>query len=139
MHKAALEHDMDSAQRIRVLLVDDSAVFRRTMRSILAFHSIEVVGEASDGHEAVELVKQLQPTVVLMDIYLNQTMDGIATTRIITQHYPQVAILGLSLDTRPYVVSAMEQAGALQVLSKDQRGQEVYEAIQRAASRMDNG
>lgn len=54
---------------------------------------------------------QLQPAVVLMDIHLRQTMDGITATRLIKAQYPGVAILGLSWDTREYVVSAMQQAG----------------------------
>ena len=128
---------MATAAPIRVLVVDDEPLFRRTLRSLLGSYSnIEIVGEAGDGHQAVEHVKQLQPTVVLMDIHLNRAMDGIAVTRLIKEQYPSVAILGLSLDTRDYIVSAMEQAGAFEVLNKEQSGQEVYQAIQWAAASM---
>lgn len=77
---------------------------------------------------------QLQPAVVLMDIHLRRTMDGITATRLIKAQYPGVAILGLSWDTREYVVSAMQQAGALEVLPKEQQTltDDWYGAIQRA-------
>ena len=77
---------------------------------------------------------QLQPVVVLMDIHLRRTMDGITATRLIKAQYPGVAILGLSWDTREYVVSAMQQAGALEVLPKEQQTltDDWYGAIQRA-------
>jgi DNA-binding NarL/FixJ family response regulator len=68
---------MAAQSKIRVLLVDDHLMFRETMRSLLSCYSdLEVVGEASDGQEAVESVGQLQPAVVLMDINLRK-MDGI--------------------------------------------------------------
>jgi len=77
---------------------------------------------------------QLQPAVVLMDIHLRRTMDGITATRLIKAQYPGVAILGLSWDTSEYVVSAMQQAGALEVLPKEQQTltDDWYGAIQRA-------
>jgi DNA-binding NarL/FixJ family response regulator len=128
---------MAKASRIRVLLVDDHPVFRQTMRSLLApYPNVELVGEASDGSEAVESVGRLQPSVVLMDIHLQRMMDGIAATRLITSQNPRVAVLGLSCDTRQYVVSAMQQAGAFEVLAKEQPAEEVYGAIQRASASM---
>jgi DNA-binding NarL/FixJ family response regulator len=118
--------------KIRVLLVDDHPMFRDTMRELLAaYPDLEVVGEASDGHEAVETVGRLRPTVVLMDINM-QKMDGITAARLITSQSPYVAILGLSCDTRQYVVYAMEKAGAFEVLIKGRSGDDVYKAIQRA-------
>ena len=68
---------------IRVFLVDDHPLFRQTMRSLLApYSNVELVGEASDGYEAVESVRRLQPSVVLMDIHLQRMMDGIMATRL---------------------------------------------------------
>lgn len=128
---------MASAPSIRVLIVDDEPLFRRAMRSMLGSYSdIEIIAEASDGYEAIEHVKQLQPTVVLMDIHLNRSIDGIAATRLIKDRHPDVAILGLSVDTRDYIVAAMEQAGAFEVLNKELSGQDVYQAIQWAAASM---
>jgi DNA-binding NarL/FixJ family response regulator len=75
-----------SATHCRVLLVDDHALFRQTLRRLLnAVFQPGLVGEASDGQEAVENVARLQPSVVLMDIDLHRMMDGIAATRLITQ------------------------------------------------------
>lgn len=128
---------MDPAQHIRVLIVDDSAVFRRTMRSVLArYPELEVVGEASTGNESVEMAATLQPEVVLMDIHLGRVMDGIAATRLLASHCPRVAVLGLSCDTRAYVAAAMREAGALDVLAKEQTPEQVQEAILRAVASM---
>ena len=100
---------MTKAARIRVLLVDDHPLFRQTLRSLLApYRNLELVGEASDGHEAVESVARLQPAVVVMDIHLQRMMDGIGATHLITSQNPGVAVVGLSCDTRQYVVSAMQ-------------------------------
>jgi DNA-binding NarL/FixJ family response regulator len=128
---------MDVHPKIRVLLVDDHPLFRDTMCSRLAaYPNLKVVGQASNGHEALECVRRLEPSVVLMDIHLQRLMDGIAATRLITSQNPGVAVLGLSCDTRQYVISAMQQAGAFEVLAKEQPADEVYGAIQRASASM---
>ena len=129
---------MVTAPRIRVLLVDDNPLFLQTMRSLLEpYPDVEVIGTANDGAEAVERVAALQPAVVLMDVHLRKAMDGIAATRMIIAQCPGVAILGLSWDTRDYVVSAMLQAGAFEVLMKDRSAaNEVHGAIRRAIASM---
>jgi DNA-binding NarL/FixJ family response regulator len=133
----SVEYETDAASRIRVLLVDDNVVFRRTIRSLLGPHKdLEVVGEASDGNEAVDMAGRLRPAVVLMDVHLGRAMDGIAATRLLRKQCPGVAVLGLSWDTREYVVSAMHQAGALDVLPKEKTVDEVHGAILRAVASM---
>ena len=128
---------MDAARPIQVLLVDDSAVFRQTMRDVLAVYpNLELIGEATTASEAVEMAARLHPAVVLMDIHLGRVMDGIAATRLLSSQSPRVAILGLSWDTREYVISAMRQAGALDVLQKEQAPNEMHEAILRAVASM---
>jgi DNA-binding NarL/FixJ family response regulator len=128
---------MDPAQPIRLLLVDDSPVFRRTMRSVLTrYPDLDVVGEASAGNEAIEIAARSRAVVVLMDIHLGRVMDGIAATRLLIQQCPGVAVLGLSCDTREYVATAMRHAGALDVLAKEQSTEEVHEAILRAVASM---
>ena len=137
-----LEHEMDTAEheitpRIRVLLVDDNVVFRRTILSVLRpYPDLDVVGEASDGNEAVQMAARLQAAVVLMDVHLGRAMDGIAATRLLTNQCPRVAVLGLSWDTREYVASAMHQAGAIDVLAKEQTADEVHQAIVSAVASM---
>ena len=129
---------MAAAACIRVLVVDDSPTFRQTMRTLLAtYPDIEQVGEASNGKEALECVQRLHPNVVLMDIHLHRVMDGIGATRLILAAYPNVAIIGMSLDKRQYVISGMEQAGAFEVLTKDEvTASDVHSAIQRAFASM---
>ena len=125
---------MTTAKKIRVLIVDDHAMFRQVMRNLLQpYPNLEVVGEATDGDEAVVSVGQLKPAVVLMDINM-QKMDGVTAARLIKVQYPEVAVLGLSAKAKHYDVYAMQKAGAFEVLSKEQSVQELYAAIQRAVA-----
>jgi DNA-binding NarL/FixJ family response regulator len=106
------------ARAIRVLLVDDHPTVRETLRGALqAYPNIEVVGEADDGEEALAKVGQLKPAVVVMDINMPR-MDGITATRLIKVQYPEIAVIGLSVDNREYQVFAMKKAGAFGVLQK---------------------
>jgi DNA-binding NarL/FixJ family response regulator len=82
------------------------------------------------------MVARLRPAVVLMDVHLGRTMDGIAATRVLKSQYPGIAVLGLSWDIREYVAAAMCQAGAFDVLAKEQPADEVYGAILRAVVSM---
>ncbi len=122
------------AGKIRILLVDDHPTVRRTLRSALqAYPNIEVVGEASDGEEALSSMASLRPAVVVMDINMSR-MDGITATRLIKVQYPEVAVIGLSLEKKDYQLYAMKKAGALEVIPKESSIPEVYGAIQRAVA-----
>ena len=122
---------MEPGSKVRVLLVDDNFMVRQTMRDILQRHpDIEVVGEASDGDEAVAYVGMLQPVLVVMDMNMRK-MDGIRATRSIKTEYPHVLVLGYSADPKDYNVSAMKQVGAFEVLQKDDAMKDLYGAIQR--------
>lgn len=80
----------------RILLVDDSEVARRSIRSVLEpFRQCSVCGEASDGVEAVEKARQLQPDMILMDVSMPR-MDGLQATRIIRQEFPTTKIIIVS-------------------------------------------
>ena len=80
---------MVTAQRIRVLLVDDHTMFRQGLRTLLqSYPDIEVVDEASDGAEAVSKVSAVQPAVVVMDISMPR-MDGVAATRLLRASIPR--------------------------------------------------
>jgi DNA-binding NarL/FixJ family response regulator len=114
---------------VRVLIADDQALVRGGFRMILdAKDDIEVVGEAEDGREAVDLVERAAPDVVLMDIRMPD-VDGIeATRRIVASGSPARIIILTTYDADEYVFSAL-RAGASGFLLKDVRPPELVEAI----------
>lgn len=123
---------MVQAVHIRVLLADDQPMVRQALRSALQdYPNIEVVGEASDGDEAVAAASKLQPSVIVMDISMSK-MDGITATRLIKTQHPHIGVVGLSVHLQDYQLKAMQQAGAFEVLSKDNAVTELYSAVQRA-------
>src|SRR5215204_4854790 len=90
------EGEADGSARIRVLLADDHAVVRRGLRGFFELlDDIEIVGEAEDGAQAVALVEQHLPDVVLMDL-LMPVMDGIAATAEIKARFPEVEVVALT-------------------------------------------
>jgi CheY-like chemotaxis protein len=103
---------------LRIMLVDDYSVIRSITRRLLSrYPGIDVVGEANNGAEALELVPQLQPDVVLMDVYM-PILDGVATTRRMRMAYPQLPIvLFTSCDQDGYVLEGL-RAGATCYLLK---------------------
>jgi DNA-binding NarL/FixJ family response regulator len=114
---------------IRILLADDHAMVREGTREILDHYpDLDVVGEAEDGDQAVQLAIQLQPDVILMDIGMPR-VNGIEATRRIKAQYPKIAILVLTAyDDDQYVVAIL-QAGAAGYLLKSARGSELVEAV----------
>ena len=117
---------------VRVLLVDDHVMVRRGIKSLTDGHdNLRVIGEASDGEQAVELAAQLRPDVVLMDVNL-PVMDGVTATSRIHQDYPDIVIVGLSVHDDRQIVDAMTKAGAAAFVSKGSVTEELYEAISRA-------
>ena len=114
---------------IRLLLVDDQAIIREGLRNLLqAQPDLEVVGEASNGQEAVTQAIALTPDVVLMDIRM-PVMDGVAATRALGQQLPSAKVLVLTtFDDDDYVAQAMQQ-GAKGYLLKDTPSTEIAEAI----------
>jgi DNA-binding NarL/FixJ family response regulator len=123
---------MESGNRIRVLLVDDDVRVRETLSRILkSYSNIEVVGEASDGDEAVTSVGKLQPAVVVMDITMKK-MDGITAARLIKAQYPSVLVVGCSAHTEEYNIYAMKRVCAFEaLLKKEDAAEHLYPAIQR--------
>ncbi len=125
--------------RIRVLIADDQALVRRGMTLMLAVEpDMEVVGQASDGMEAVEMAQQLHPDVVLMDLHMPRK-GGVAATREITLSLPHTHVLVLTtLDTEESVFEAI-RAGAHAYLLKDATEEELLEtvrAVHRGESRL---
>jgi len=114
---------------IRVLIVDDHAILRDGIRSILeSQEDIVVVGEASDGAEALEYVSNLLPDLVLMDISMPKT-NGLEATRLIKERFPQVKVLILTQhDNREYIAPALGAGASGYVLKRSGR-REMLNAI----------
>jgi DNA-binding NarL/FixJ family response regulator len=114
----------------RVLIVDDHRMFREGLRALLVdAPGVEVVGEASDGLEAVALVEQLKPDVVLMDIVM-AGLNGIDATQRIRQKSPECLIVAISMHSDRRYVANMLRAGANGFLLKDCAFTELLQALE---------
>lgn len=114
---------------IRVLIVDDHQIMRQGLMSLLERESdIEIVGEAADGVEAIDLAHLLLPDVVIMDVNMPR-MNGIEATRRIKEALPDVTVIGLSLHEEHDMALALERAGASSYLTKGGPSQELCAAI----------
>lgn len=115
--------------QIKVLLVDDHALFREGLRSLLDDQDdIEIVGEAEDGLEATKLVAALNPTVILMDINM-PIIDGVEATRIILKENSSVGIIILTMYPQDEYMFEALKAGAKAYLLKDTRSKRLLEVI----------
>lgn len=114
---------------IRVLMAEDHVLVRQGIRNILEADSgIEVVGEAGDGREAVELAERMRPDVVLMDIAMPE-LNGVEATRLIKQRSPGTAVLVLTAYEDEAYIFALLEAGAAGYLLKNSRGDELTAAV----------
>lgn len=119
---------------ITVLLVDDHSLVRRGFRRMLEDEpGIRVVGEASDGEDAVQAAGRLHPAVVVMDFAL-PGMNGAAATRSILKAHPETAVLILSMHSEPSYVRTCLDAGACGYLLKNAMDLELGEAVRRVAA-----
>jgi DNA-binding NarL/FixJ family response regulator len=118
---------------IRVLLVDDQALFREGLETLLSVHAdIQVVGQASNGQEAVEVAAKVQPDVVLMDVRM-PVLDGVRATRLLKQAQPKCRVIVLTtFDDDEYVFDAL-RSGAVGYLLKDVASARLIEAIRATA------
>jgi serine phosphatase RsbU (regulator of sigma subunit)/DNA-binding NarL/FixJ family response regulator len=120
---------MSESEPIRVVIVDDQAIVRSGLGAfVLAYDQLDLVGEAKDGEEAVELCELVNPDVVLMDLKMPR-MDGIAATRIIRQRWPDIHVLMLTSFKEKEKIEAALEAGATGYLLKDLSAEELVEAI----------
>ncbi|ODT46697.1 MAG: hypothetical protein ABS70_00440 [Nitrospira sp. SCN 59-13] len=118
------------SSRTRVLLVDDHAMLRQGVRTVLeGYPDIEVVGEANNGEQALLLAQSLQPKICIMDINM-PGMDGIEATRRLKIEQPETLVIGLSVHNDWQIEEAMRNAGAVSFLPKDAAIEQLHETIQ---------
>ncbi|MCC6797303.1 MAG: response regulator [Candidatus Hydrogenedentes bacterium] len=108
----------DSATPISILVVDDHKIVRECLVGLLRMEpSIQVIGEAEDGPQAIDLAASLNPDVILMDMNLG-AMNGLEATRIVLSRNPRIKVIGLSMHSEKHIADAMIKAGASRYLSK---------------------
>jgi DNA-binding NarL/FixJ family response regulator len=113
---------------VHVVVVDDAENWRRSVASMLRAEPFEIIGEASDGLEAIQLVEQMQPTVVLLDIGLPR-LNGIGAGVRIRRVAPDAKILYVSQESDSDIVRAALQLGAFGYVLKSDAARELVEAI----------
>ena len=118
----------------RVLIVDDHVMLRESMRVALGLAGIDVVGEAGDGDEALRLVEELDPSVVLMDVSLPGGPDGIEVTRRLCARDPELRIVMVTMHSNSALVARAVRAGACAYLTKDFSMQEVVTAVEKVSA-----
>jgi two-component system, NarL family, response regulator LiaR len=119
---------------VRLLIAEDHAVVRQGLMMFLKLdHDVEVVGEARNGREAVELAHELRPAVILMDL-LMPVMDGISATAAIRRELPDVEVVALTSFLEDHLVTDALRAGAIGYLLKDTDAEGLRRAIRSAAA-----
>jgi two-component system, NarL family, response regulator LiaR len=116
-------------EKIRIVIADDHAVVREGTRALLEKEiDMKVVGEASDGEEAVKLIQQLKPDIAILDISMPK-LSGIEVTRQVKAFLPSLGVLILSAYDNDEYVFALLEAGAAGYLLKDSPGREIAESV----------
>jgi CheY-like chemotaxis protein len=114
---------------VRVLLVDDHAMVRQGLRSILdGYPNLDIIAEAGDGEEAITLARLLKPDLIVMDVNMPR-LDGIEATRRIREELPDTSVVGLSVNEAEHIVKSMKAAGAAAFLTKESAADHLYETI----------
>lgn len=123
---------MSETVPIRVMLVDDHAVVRSGLSAfLLAFDDLELVGEASNGAEAIRQVENFKPDVILMDMVMPE-MDGATATHHIRQKHPGVQVIALTSFKEDRLIHRALEAGAIGYLLKNVAAEELANAIRAA-------
>ena len=119
-----------TSEVFRVLVADDHALMRQILGAILeSYPNLSIIGEDTNGMEAVYLARALNPDGIIMDINMPQ-IDGIEATKQIKAAQPRIRVLGLSVINNEHVTEAMKVAGAEAVLVKDDL-KELHDAMRR--------
>jgi two-component system, NarL family, response regulator DesR len=124
------------ASRIRVALVEDNDVFREALELLLGLRpEIEIVAALADGHDVVEICRELKPDVVVMD-YRLPGLDGVKATEALVAACPDTAVVALTASANARERGALIEAGAVACLTKDEPLDEIVDAIHRAGGRL---
>jgi DNA-binding NarL/FixJ family response regulator len=125
---------------IRLLLVDDHTMVRQGLRSLLeSYEDVMIVGEGSNGEEAIELVEQLRPALVVMDLNMPKK-NGIEATARIKARWPETVVIGLSVQAGEEARRAIVNAGGAVLLTKEAAVDELYRTIREVLdAQMTNG
>lgn len=118
---------------VRVLLAEDHLVVRQSIKLFLESKGVEIIGEAANGREAVEMVRDLQPEVIVMDIHMPE-LTGIEAARRIRHEYEDVRILVLTAYNEPSYIYALLDAGADGYILKTAELSELYKALEDVAA-----
>ncbi len=125
-----LEPHTTTSGEFRILLADDNALMRQVLRLILeTYPNMTIIGEATNGIEAVEMAADLNPDGIIMDVNMPK-IDGIQATKQIKTAQTAISIIGLTVMDDQHVMEAMKEAGADAVLLKDELN-DLHEAMRR--------
>jgi two-component system, NarL family, response regulator LiaR len=128
------ELNQDKLKKIKVLIADDHAIIREALKTLLVKETdIDIVAEAADGEEAVNLTCQKQPDIVIMDISMPK-LNGMEATRLIKVKCPHTAILALTVHDDSESILGILEAGAAGYLTKSIFGHDVVQAIRSVAA-----
>jgi DNA-binding NarL/FixJ family response regulator len=114
---------------LRILIADDHTLFRDSLRSLLTSHGFEIVGEAREGGEAIELTRRLQPDIVLMDLSM-PGLDGLSATRLISAEMPQVKVVVLTASDDDAKLFEAIKSGAQGYLLKNLESREFFALLE---------
>lgn len=126
---------LPSERRVKVVLADDDTPFAESLRVMVDEQpTLSVVGVAADGLEAIELVEQLEPEAVLMDLHM-PLLDGVSAVARLRLDYPRLCLIAMTGDPAPELHQAVQEAGADAVLMKHELVLDVADHI--AAARLE--
>ena len=127
-----MESQTDSnGHHLRLLVVDDHAMVREGLRSLLeGYHDVQVVAEARTGREAVAASGHFGPDVVIMDVNMPD-MNGVEATAQIKKRQPTTVVIGISVNADQQSITAMVNAGAAMVITKEAAVNDLYDAVKR--------
>ena len=118
-----------NSKQIRIVIVDDHQQVRETWKLLLEQDKrLAIIGECSNGQEAIEAAKKMIPDIILMDINM-QPINGLEATRIIATQVPSIKIIGMSINNQPSYARNMIQLGARGYVTKNSSKQEMTTAI----------